>query len=109
MMIDFWVGAGSASQTSMSFGHWVLAIRQRGSTSNPSLVTSTLDSEVDNPIIWASGSWMANQNPVPVFVNPRTSRNIPKGATLVLIVQSSPLSAFTVRIHGTAHWFETVM
>ncbi len=109
VMVDIWVGANAAGQTAFSFGHWVLSVKQRGSTNLPVVTTAGLIAELDNPIIWAVGTWMANQNPVPIIVAPRTSRNIPKGAKLSLTIGSSALSAFTVRVHGTAHWFEKTL
>ncbi len=107
--IDIWVGANSASQTAFAFGHWLLVVQPRGGSATPGTTTATINTEVDNPIVWASGSWMANQNPTPIFINPRTSRNIPKGATFRLVIGSSALSAFSVRFHGTGHWFETIL
>ncbi len=109
VMVDIWVGANAAGQTAFAFGHWALTVKQRGSTSLPAVTTSALLAELDNPIIWAVGTWMANQNPVPIIIAPRTSRNIPKGAKLSLTIGSSALSAFTVRLHGTAHWFEQAL
>jgi len=94
----------------VSFGQWALVLKPRGSTADPSLTTTGINAELDNPIFWMLSTWMTNGVS---FVDrfggaPRTSRNCPRGATLRLLVESSALSAGGTRVHGTVTWFETI-
>jgi len=94
----------------LSFGYWALCLLPRGTTANPVLTTTALNSEVDNPIFWMVGTWMTDDAGVVSHIGgaPRTSRNCPRGGRLVLVIANSALSGSTIRTHGVATWFETI-
>jgi len=89
-----------------SFGHYALIIKYRQSTGDPSITTSSLSLQDDNNIIWAVGTWVSTpQSPARILINPKTSRNIPRLAEVQLLVENSPVSDDTVRVHGVLQAF----
>ncbi len=82
-------------------GIWALVVLPRGSTAVPTITTANLNLELENPTIWGIGVFQAsNQTPwnMPRFA-PRTSRNLPKGARVVLILAVEGLTAGTAQVN----------
>jgi len=106
LVLDIWVG--SQVDTQHDFGKWALMVLPRTGTNTPSLTTGTLNTEIDNPTFWMIGSWMLiGPDHNHVGGAPRTSRNCSQSARLVFALENSAVSAGSVRVHGTATWFET--
>ena len=106
LIVDLWVG--SQVDTQHDFGKWALMQLPRGTTPIPSLVTSTLNTEVDAATFWMIGSWMLiGPDHNHIGGAPRTSRNCPAQGRLVIAIENSSVSAGAVRVHGTVTWFET--
>jgi len=107
LVLDVWIG--SQVDTQHDFGKWAVVLQPRATAGAPVLTTTALNSEIDNPIFWMLGSWMlVGPGWNHVGGAPRTSRNCPRDGRLRFIVENSSVSAGSVRVHGTATWFETI-
>ncbi len=106
LILDLWVG--QQVLTFHDFGKWALLLLPRGGAGVPSLTTTSLNSGVDQAVIWMLGAWMVvDQDRNHVGGAPRTSRNCPQQGRLFFALENSALSAGAVRVHGTVTWFET--
>jgi len=107
LILDLWMSQSTAGLT--SFGNWALSLLPRAATAVPILTTANLNLEVDNPVFWGVSSFnVIGSNSIRVGMAPRTSRNCPRSGRLVLGFFNSAVSTGTVRLHGTATWFETI-
>ncbi len=107
LIIDIRIGSLS---TGLSFGQWAVTLMPRVGTNAPVLTTSTINSEIDNPVFWMLGSWMTDLTGGLDRVGgaPRTSRNCPRGGRLQFNLENSAVSGSGIRFHGTATWFEVI-
>jgi len=107
LITDLMVGSLGAG---INFGYWAMLLIPTRQTNIPTLNTTTINSEDFNALIWMLGTWMCDDPSGIAHIGgaPRTSRNCPRGGRLVLIVSNSVLSGSSVRIHGTASWFEII-
>jgi len=106
LILDLWIGSRLVTQH--NFGQWAVLINPRGGTGTPSITTTSINAEQDNPLFWMLGSWMTVESDKShVGGAPRTSRNCPTNSKLTLAIESSALSEGASRIHGTVTWFET--
>ncbi len=106
LILDLHIGSLGAGLT---FGQWVLSLLPRTGGLNPNVTTAGINAEADNPIFWMVGNWMVFGETIDHFGGaPRTTRNCPRGGRLLLSANNSALSGASVRIRGTATWFETI-
>jgi len=107
LILDIWVGQQVA--TFHDFGNWALMLLPRGASVIPSLTTTSLNNEKNNPVMWMNGNWMlVDLDRNHVGGAPRTSRNCPRDGRLVFSLENSAISQGAVRVHGVATWFETI-
>jgi len=93
----------------LSFGQWCVVLMPRADTTIPVMTTAGINTEDANPIFWMLGNWMTHETGGIDHIGgaPKSSRNCGQAGVLRFIIENSPVSGSTVRIHGTASWFET--
>jgi len=106
LILDIHVGNTGVGLT---FGQWALVLRPRGQAINtPVITTSQINLEFEIPIFWMLGNWMTEAGQIDhIGGAPKSSRNCARNSILTVSVESSALSGSSVRVHGTATWFET--
>ena len=91
-------------------GYWVVWVIPGGLIQNSDLPTNigTLGNEDTAPYIWGAGVFVAsNQAPHTFEFVPKTSRNLQKGARILLDINMEGVSAGNVRVNSIMTGFTT--
>ena len=91
-------------------GTWTVWCLPRQSTAVPGSSIGSLETEADNPVLWAVGMWASsNQTPSEKDIELRTSRNCQAGTRIVLRIRREGVSAGNVDINAVMTWFQTTL
>ncbi len=91
-------------------GTWAVWCLPRQSTAIPGQGLASLETEADNPALWAVGLWASsNQTPSTTEVSLGTSRNCQAGTRIVLRIRREGVSADNVDINAIMTWFQTTL
>ena len=94
------------TQDANANGHWIICCLPRTTTSVPTATTAALETEGDNPVMWAVGTWAAsNQTPYCKELDLGTSRNCEAGTRIVLRIHREGVSAGNVRVRSIMRFF----
>ncbi len=100
------MGAEPENADANGNGHWTLWCLPRQTTAVPSSAEGALETEGDNPVMWATGVWFAsNQTPWNHELSPKTSRNCPAGTRIVLQFSRDGVSAGNVQFRIVMTYF----